>query len=446
MDSTHRDTLNNDVDHLMSESSSAMDTSRIAFDVDGDITVATPPIRESILSPGLSQPTNVHAINRQAPFNQGVPHGEGIAQSYVHALTHGSDFIVRLPQVSPSLRSQYQTARNTVKRLQTEQQKLKLQLRSLQHHQYLHKLHVKSATDTEKDAQSRKVAFGANLRLLEDRRRVLIDSHLTSIRGSHAGQYLKVMPEHIRLENRYRQLVASHAATRYNLQKLVIDAVHTRIEVSPHVVPPTNKPPSVMPKHSKPPSSVLANPAHGCSNQTSKFLPLDSINSAADSALDHTKAPVTELVSHVNSSPVPGSPTAITSRSDLSDFARLLPSHAHLHANIKIQVSHILDVLPPPDLRYPSTEPDSDRPVLTWETSYERTKLPGDGDLNGEHAPFLVLVDRFIPEKEGSRVCTMCGKIMGVPKIIGLDNLRVMLDHLEQVHPRCWGKQPVKLP
>jgi hypothetical protein len=268
-----------------------------------------------------------------------------------------------------------------VKRLQTEQQKLKLQLRSLQHHQYLHKLHVKSATDTEKDAQSRKVAFGANLRLLEDRRRVLIDSHLTSIRGSHAGQYLKVMPEHIRLENRYRQLVASHAATRYNLQKLVIDAVHTRIEVSPHVVcvlelilsyptqivyfqvPPTNKPPSVgSPRHSLPTFSTFTGyakafqtsflclgqsrgyphppgvfltlslqlQAHGCSNQTSKFLPLDSINSvsplpsfplcrcpsnyltphlqAADSALDHTKAPVTELVSHVNSSPVPGSP------------------------------------------------------------------------------------------------------------------------------------------
>ena len=79
-------------------------------------------------------------------------------------------------------------------------------------------------------------------------------------------------------------------------------------------------------------------------------------------------------------------------------------------------MSHILDVLPPPVLSYPPDELDLDRPILTWETSYERTKLQDDlpidsQNTNRELASFLVIVDRFIPEKGGRRACTMCGYV-----------------------------------
>ena len=80
-------------------------------------------------------------------------------------------------------------------------------------------------------------------------------------------------------------------------------------------------------------------------------------------------------------------------------------------------MSHILDVLPPPDFSYPPDEFDMDQPTLTWETSYERTKLPEDDpfvkpqDSNGELASFRTIVDRFVPEEDGRRVCTMCGYV-----------------------------------
>lgn len=77
-------------------------------------------------------------------------------------------------------------------------------------------------------------------------------------------------------------------------------------------------------------------------------------------------------------------------------------------------MSHILEVLPPPDLSYPPDELDLDRPVLTWETSYMRTQIPEDDppiepqDSNGELTTFHAIVDRFIPEKDGHRICIMC--------------------------------------
>ena len=76
-------------------------------------------------------------------------------------------------------------------------------------------------------------------------------------------------------------------------------------------------------------------------------------------------------------------------------------------------MTHIIDALPPPDLHYPPIEIGLDRPILTWETSYERTKLPEgppteSQDPKGELTPFLAIIDRFIPEKDGRRICAMC--------------------------------------
>jgi len=80
-------------------------------------------------------------------------------------------------------------------------------------------------------------------------------------------------------------------------------------------------------------------------------------------------------------------------------------------------MSHIFDVLPPPNLYYPPDEPSPDRPTLTWETSHEKPKLPEDDppikpqDPDGEPTSFRVIIDRFVPEKDGRRVCTMCGYV-----------------------------------
>lgn len=41
-------------------------------------------------------------------------------------------------------------------------------------------------------------------------------------------------------------------------------------------------------------------------------------------------------------------------------------------------MSHIFEILPPPELSYPPDELDLDRPVLTYETSYMRTQLAED--------------------------------------------------------------------
>ena len=77
-------------------------------------------------------------------------------------------------------------------------------------------------------------------------------------------------------------------------------------------------------------------------------------------------------------------------------------------------MSHVIDVLPPPDLSYPSDRLEPDRPIVTWGMSYERTKLAEEspptksGDSSGDLASFLAIVDRFIPKQGSHRVCIMC--------------------------------------
>lgn len=120
-------------------------------------------------------------------------------------------------------------------KLQTEKQKLQLQLRSLQHHLSLHKLHVISACDT-KEVESRKGVCQDAFRLLEERRRVLIDCHSTSVHGSHAGEYRALFAEHVQLEDQFRHVAASRTVVRYSLQKLIIDVVRERKKYRPQMV------------------------------------------------------------------------------------------------------------------------------------------------------------------------------------------------------------------
>ena len=125
---------------------------------------------------------------------------------------------------------QYWTARTAAEKLQTENQALQLQLRSLQHHLSLHRFHVRSVCETEK-AELRADACQETLRLLDVRRKVLINSHLTAVHGSHAGEYRTVLAEHILLEDQFRQISASHMVTRYSLQKLIIDVAYAHSKV-----------------------------------------------------------------------------------------------------------------------------------------------------------------------------------------------------------------------
>jgi hypothetical protein len=79
-------------------------------------------------------------------------------------------------------------------------------------------------------------------------------------------------------------------------------------------------------------------------------------------------------------------------------------------------MSHILEILPPPDLFYPPDELDLNRSSLTCEASHTRTQLAEDNQptkpqASDEASFFLIIVDRFIPEKGGRRVCTVCGYV-----------------------------------
>lgn len=80
-------------------------------------------------------------------------------------------------------------------------------------------------------------------------------------------------------------------------------------------------------------------------------------------------------------------------------------------------MSHILEVLPLPILSYPPDEPDIGRQIPIRDTSYMRTQDTEDGplinprDSNGDLTSYLIIVDRFIPEKDGRRVCAMCGYV-----------------------------------
>lgn len=132
--------------------------------------------------------------------------------------------------------SQYWTAKNAVDQLQMEKQKLQSQLRSLRHHQNLHNSHVEFVLETKKDMANRRDTCVANLCLLKERRESLIASHLASARGPRAEQYRKLLQEHVELEDRLLPISASHTVVRYSLQKLLIDAVHTRRNITLQVV------------------------------------------------------------------------------------------------------------------------------------------------------------------------------------------------------------------
>jgi hypothetical protein len=79
-------------------------------------------------------------------------------------------------------------------------------------------------------------------------------------------------------------------------------------------------------------------------------------------------------------------------------------------------MSHVLEILPPPDLSYPPDELDLNRPALTYEMSHTRTRpmednQPTKPQVSDEMTFFLIIVDRFISERDGRRVCTMCGYV-----------------------------------
>ena len=131
----------------------------------------------------------------------------------------------------PSLMLQYWTARSAAAKLQAEKETLQLQLRSLQHHLSLHKFHVKSAYETKEEAKLRTDTCQETLRLLDVRRKVLADSHLASVHGSHVGMYRTLLTEHLQLEDQFRKISASQVATRYTLQKLIIDTVRAHSKV-----------------------------------------------------------------------------------------------------------------------------------------------------------------------------------------------------------------------
>ena len=177
----------------------------------------------------------------QVQFYQGAPNKEGPAQCsppHMFVRSHryvtsprdlvSSDFIVQRPcDPPPSLISLRRASEDTTTRLRMEQRALQLQLRSLQHHLSLHKLHVRYTNDTKK-TKRRMDDYDESLRRLGERRKVLIASHSTSIRGSHAREYRALLAEHVHLEDQFRQITASRIVAHYNLQQLVIDAANSR--------------------------------------------------------------------------------------------------------------------------------------------------------------------------------------------------------------------------
>ncbi|KAF9653288.1 hypothetical protein BDM02DRAFT_3182829 [Thelephora ganbajun] len=534
------------VERFASKSNSAVGAYRTVTDVDGDTTtvnvlplppsiaIATPPIQELGGNPGLPDPDHIRhpppVVGRsQVPIHQGVPRREDIVQprlphvfiptyGFPLLISAGSSFefdftIKRFYDPLPSLMSQYWTARGTVGKLQAEKQILQLQLWSLQHHLSLHKSHIKF-THEAKETKRRTDACHENLHLLDEHHKVLINSHLASVHGSHAGEYQTLLAEHLQLEDQFRQIAASHMVTHYSLQKLIIDVTHTHSKTTLQMLV------SATPECSDSPSTNLTNPVHGSSIRPSGIVSFDSVNSiegtiteqvniprtgpftsvrplsqvvpqvpmisstiqiyhAVDDVFHRTGAQVSELANdvphlsplyqlHLNlavqmgnsvvqnrdtAPPVPGSSACLNPQWHPMPTVDPVPGVTSTTASSRFSdfMSHVLDVLPPPNLCYPPDERDLDRSILTWETSYERTKLPEDDpttklqDLNGEMTSFLVIVDRFIPEKDGRRICTMCRyvEVVEVPSVVGLDDLQVLLDHLKRAHPRCWGKQLV---
>ena len=79
-------------------------------------------------------------------------------------------------------------------------------------------------------------------------------------------------------------------------------------------------------------------------------------------------------------------------------------------------MSHLLEILPPPDLSYPPDVLDLDPPIRTFETSYVRTPFveddpPAKLQVKDQMTSFLIIVDRFVPARDGRRFCAMCGYV-----------------------------------
>lgn len=131
---------------------------------------------------------------------------------------------------------QCQSTKDTVVKLQRERKELQNQLLSLKHHVSLHRLHIKHTYDSKGEAKRAMDAFCERLRLLGERRTALVSSHSASVRGRYAREYQKLFAEHTLLEDRFRRITASRTETRYNLQKLIIDATRSYGIIAPSAV------------------------------------------------------------------------------------------------------------------------------------------------------------------------------------------------------------------
>lgn len=130
--------------------------------------------------------------------------------------------------------SRHRAAEDTVAELQTEHQILRTQLRYLQHHLSLSRLHARHSNKTE-ERNPRANSRYQYYRLLEERRKALVASHSSSVRGPHASEYRRLLTAHIRLEDGFRQVAAARVVARYRLQKLIVDAAHYCNAESPAV-------------------------------------------------------------------------------------------------------------------------------------------------------------------------------------------------------------------
>ena len=131
--------------------------------------------------------------------------------------------------------SKRRVAEDTITKLKTENQTLQSQLRYLQHHLSLSKLHARYSIDTEEGNRRMGARYG-HFRLLGDRRKALVASHSSSVRGSHNKEYRTLLMEHVHLEDQFRQITAARIVARYRLQKLIIAIAH-----SSKVTPPVSR-------------------------------------------------------------------------------------------------------------------------------------------------------------------------------------------------------------
>jgi len=92
----------------------------------------------------------------------------------------------------------------------------------------------------------------------------------------------------------------------------------------------------------------------------------------------------------------------------------LLPPYLR-YTKVVRQMSHIREILPPPDLSYPPDELGLGPQHLSRETG--RTQLENNRFINPlvpekERAAFLIIVDRLIPQKNDHSMCAMCGYVL----------------------------------